>query len=81
MKTRRGSFRLRVNEESTETTRTICDADPRAKNKRRALRGHFTSELERCHRVRRWIFDALPYLGAPAVGVLPVAHRGVYSRW
>jgi hypothetical protein len=62
MKTRRGSFRLHVDEESTETARTICDTDPRAENERRALRGHNTGELERCHRVRRWIFDALPYL-------------------
>jgi hypothetical protein len=45
-----------------ETARTICDTDPRAENKRRALRGHITGELERCHRVRRWIFVALPYL-------------------
>jgi hypothetical protein len=45
-----------------ETARTICDADPRAENKSRALRGHNSGELERCHRVRRWIFDALPYL-------------------
>jgi hypothetical protein len=40
MKTRRGSFWLHVNEESTETVRTIYDADPQAKNKRRALRGY-----------------------------------------
>jgi hypothetical protein len=62
MKTRRGSFRLHVDEESTEIARTICDADPRVENKRRALRGHITGELERCHRVCRWMFDALPYL-------------------
>jgi hypothetical protein len=62
MKTRRGSFQLHVDEESTETARTICDTDPRAENKRRALRGHITGELEQCHRVHRWIFDAVPYL-------------------
>jgi hypothetical protein len=62
MITRRRSFWLHVNKESTETARTICDADPRAKNKRRALRGYWPGELERCHRVRRWILDALPYL-------------------
>jgi hypothetical protein len=62
MKTHRGSFRLHVDEELTKIARTICDANPRAENKRRALRGHSTGELERCHRVRRWIFDALPYL-------------------
>jgi hypothetical protein len=27
-----------------------------------ALGGHSTGELGRCHRVRRWIFDAHPYL-------------------
>jgi hypothetical protein len=62
MKTRRGSFWLHVDEKSTETARTIYSTDPRAKNKCRVLRGHITGELERCHRVRRWIFDALPYL-------------------
>jgi hypothetical protein len=40
MKTRRESYWLYVNEESTETAHAICDADPRAKNKRRALRGY-----------------------------------------
>jgi hypothetical protein len=40
----------------------MYDTDPQAENKHRALRGHITGELERCHRVRRWIFDALPYL-------------------
>jgi hypothetical protein len=62
MRTRHGSFQLHVDEELTETAHTICDADPRAKNKHRALRGYRPGELERCHRVRRWIFDALPYL-------------------
>jgi hypothetical protein len=45
-----------------EIARAICDADPRAKNKCHALRGYWPGELERCHRARRWIFDALPYL-------------------
>jgi hypothetical protein len=40
MKTHRGSFQLHIDEESTETARAICDADPRAKYKRRALRGY-----------------------------------------
>jgi hypothetical protein len=62
MKTRCVSFRLHVDDESTKIARTICDANPRAENERRALRGHSTGELERCHRVRRWIFDAHPYL-------------------
>jgi hypothetical protein len=62
MKTCHGSFWLHVDEESTETARSICDVDPRAKNKRRALRGYGPGELERCHRVRQWIFDVLPYL-------------------
>jgi hypothetical protein len=39
-KTRRGSLWLHVDEESTEIAHTICDADPRAKNKCRALRGN-----------------------------------------
>jgi hypothetical protein len=62
MKTRRESFRLHVDDESTKIARTICDANPRAENECRALRGHSTGELERCHRVRRWIFDAHPDL-------------------
>jgi hypothetical protein len=62
MKTHRESFRLHVDDESTKIARTICDANPRAENERRALRGHSTDELEQCHRVRRWIFHALPYL-------------------
>jgi hypothetical protein len=62
MKTRRGSFQLHDDKESTKIARTICNANPRAENKRCALRGHSTGELERCHRVRRWIFNALPYL-------------------
>jgi hypothetical protein len=62
MKTRRKSFQLHVDDESTKTAGTICDANPQAKNKCRAPRGHNTGELERCHRVRRWIFDAHPYL-------------------
>jgi hypothetical protein len=36
--------------------------DPRAKNEHRALEGHGTGELERSHRVHRWIFNAHPYL-------------------
>jgi hypothetical protein len=62
MRTRRKSFWLHVDEESMETARTICDADPRAKNKRCTLRRYGPGELERYHRVRWWIFDALPYL-------------------
>jgi hypothetical protein len=38
--TRHGSFWLYVDEESTETVCTICDANPQAKNKCRALRGN-----------------------------------------
>jgi hypothetical protein len=34
-----GSLSLHVNEQSPEIAHTICDADPRAKNKCRALRG------------------------------------------
>jgi hypothetical protein len=43
----RGSLWLHIDEESLKIAHTICDADPRAKNKCHALRG---------------IFDALPYL-------------------
>jgi hypothetical protein len=39
-KTCHGSFRLHIDKESTEAARTICDTDPQAKNKRRALRGY-----------------------------------------
>jgi hypothetical protein len=42
--------------------RTIYDANPQTENKHRALRVHSIGELERCHRVHRWIFDAHPYL-------------------
>jgi hypothetical protein len=35
-----GSFWLHVDEESLKIAHTICDADPRAKNKCRALRGN-----------------------------------------
>jgi hypothetical protein len=59
---RRGSLWLHVDEESPKMAHTICNADPRAKNKCRALRGNWPEESERCHRARRWIFDALPYL-------------------
>jgi hypothetical protein len=34
-----GSWR-HVDEESLKVARTICDANPRAKNKRRTLRGY-----------------------------------------
>jgi hypothetical protein len=37
---RSGSLWLHVDEESTEVACTVCDADPRAKNKCRALRGN-----------------------------------------
>jgi hypothetical protein len=40
MKTRRGSLWLHVDEESMKIARTICDANPRAKNKCPALRGN-----------------------------------------
>jgi hypothetical protein len=62
MKTHCESFRLHVDDESMKIARTICDANPRAKNERRALRGNSTGKLEGCHRVRRWILDAHPYL-------------------
>jgi hypothetical protein len=62
MKTRCESFRLHVDDESMKIASTICDTNPQAKNERRALRGHNTGELEGCHRVRRWIFDAQPYV-------------------
>jgi hypothetical protein len=62
IKTRYESYRLHVDDESTKIARTIYDANPRAENERRALMGHSTGELERCHRVCRWIFDAHPYL-------------------
>jgi hypothetical protein len=63
MKTCCKSFRLHdVDGESTEITRAFCDADPQAEYERPALGGHDSGELEQCHRVRRWIFDAHPYL-------------------
>jgi hypothetical protein len=39
-KIRHGSLWLHVDEESPEIAHTIYDADPRAKNKCRALRGN-----------------------------------------
>jgi hypothetical protein len=51
-----------VDGEPTKITCAVYDADPRAKNERRALGEHGTGELERCHRVRRWIIVAHPYL-------------------
>jgi hypothetical protein len=39
-KIRHGSLWLHVDEESPEIAHTICDADPRAKNKCRALGGN-----------------------------------------
>jgi hypothetical protein len=39
-KIRHGSLWLHVDEESSEIAHTICDADPRAKNKCRALGGN-----------------------------------------
>jgi hypothetical protein len=55
-------LRPHVDEESPKVAHTICDADPRAKNECCTLRGDRPGEIERCHRARRWIFDALPYL-------------------
>jgi hypothetical protein len=47
MKTRCESFRLHdIDNEPMKIACTVCDTDPRAKNKRRALRGHSTGELE-----------------------------------
>jgi hypothetical protein len=46
MKTRSKSFWLHVDDESTKISCTICDANPRAENECRALRGHNTGELE-----------------------------------
>jgi hypothetical protein len=46
MKTCCETFRLHVNDESMKIARTICDANPRAENKRHALRGHHTGELK-----------------------------------
>jgi hypothetical protein len=63
MKTRCKSFQLHdVDGEPTKIARAVCDADPQAKNERRALVGHGTSKLERCHRIHWCIFDAHPYL-------------------
>jgi recombinational DNA repair protein RecR len=39
-KIRHGSLCLHVNEESPEIAHTICDANPRAKNKSHALSGN-----------------------------------------
>jgi hypothetical protein len=58
----RGGFQLHVDEETTKITLAIYDADPRAKNKSCTLRRYWPGELKWCHRVHRWIFDALPYL-------------------
>jgi hypothetical protein len=71
IKTRYESFRLHVDDESTKIARTICDANSRAEHEHRALRGDNTGELERCHRVGRWIFDAHPY---------PARHLSVFYR-
>jgi hypothetical protein len=59
---RSGGLWPHVDEESPKIAHTICDADPGAKNECRTLRGNRPDEFERCHRARRWIFDALPYL-------------------
>jgi hypothetical protein len=37
---RSDGFRLHVDEESPKVARTICDANPQAKNERRTLRGN-----------------------------------------
>jgi hypothetical protein len=58
---------------------TICDANPQAENNRRAVRGHSSGELEQCHRVRWWIFDALPYL-ASQLSVFYWLHTEGYTR-
>jgi hypothetical protein len=59
---RSDGFWHHVDEESPKVARSICDANPWAKNKRRTLGGNWPDEIERCHRARRRIFDALPYL-------------------
>jgi hypothetical protein len=61
IKTRYESFRIHdVNGELTKIAHAVYDADPRAEDERLALGGDGIGELERSHRVRRWIFDAHP---------------------
>jgi hypothetical protein len=79
MKTRCKSFQLHVDDESTKIARTICDANPQAENEHRALWGHSTGELERYHRVRRWIFDAHPYLARQLLVFYRLPTKG-YTR-
>jgi hypothetical protein len=55
---------------TVEATQTIGDVDPRAEDECRALVEHSAGEVERCHRILRWMLDEHTYLG-PAVGVLP----------
>jgi hypothetical protein len=44
-----------------EATRTIGDIDPEAENEGCALVEHSANEVERCHRVLRWMLDEYPY--------------------
>jgi hypothetical protein len=45
-----------------EATQTVGDADPGAKDEGCALVEHSAREVERCHRILRWMLDEHPYL-------------------
>jgi hypothetical protein len=55
---------------AVEATQIVGDADLEAEEESCALVEHNAGEVERSHRILRWMFDEHPYL-APAVGVLP----------
>jgi hypothetical protein len=70
-----------VGEVVVETTMTIGNAELGAEGERHALIEHSAVEVERCHRVLRWMLDEHPYLAHQLSVFYRHAHRGMFSRW
>jgi hypothetical protein len=51
---------LGFNEVAVEATTIVGDAEPGVEGERRALIEHNAGEIERCHRVLRWMLDNTP---------------------
>jgi hypothetical protein len=65
-----------VDDVPTKAVRAVGDADPRAKNERRALREHGTEELEKNHQVLQGISHAPPYLARQLSGFIRLPTEG-----
>jgi hypothetical protein len=62
---------------AVETTQTVGDADPGAKDKSCALVEHVAGEAERYHQVLQWMLDEHPYLACQLSVFYHHAHRGI----